>query len=85
MNSHIAKKVLELFKKLAAPPANYGLTTREKEILKLLVEGLSKKQMAAKIFLSFHTVDTHIRNIYQKLEVHTRSGAVAKALKEHLL
>ena len=85
MNSHIAKKVLDLFKKLAAPPANYGLTIREKEILKLLVEGLSKKQIAAKIFLSYHTVDTHIRNIYQKLEVHTRSGAVAKALKEHLL
>ncbi|RMF58741.1 MAG: DNA-binding response regulator [Calditrichaeota bacterium] len=85
MNSHIAKKVLDLFKKLAAPPANYGLTIREKEILKLLVEGLSKKQIAAKLFLSYHTVDTHIRNIYQKLEVHTRSGAVAKALKEHLL
>ena len=85
MNSHIAKKVLDLFKKLAAPPTNYGLTNREKEILKLLVEGLSKKQIATKIFLSYHTVDTHIRNIYQKLEVHTRSGAVAKALKEHLL
>ncbi|RMH65142.1 MAG: DNA-binding response regulator [Calditrichaeota bacterium] len=85
MNAYIAKKVLDLFRKLAAPPAHYGLTGREKEILKLLVDGFSKKQIAATLFLSYHTVDTHLRNIYQKLEVHTRSGAVAKALKERLL
>jgi len=85
MNSNIAKKVLDLFKKMTAPVASYDLTDRENEILKLLVDGLSKKQIAEKIFLSYHTVDVHIRHIYEKLEVHTLSGAVAKALKEHLL
>ncbi len=85
MNSNIAKKVLDLFKNMTAPVASYDLTNREQEILKLLVDGLSKKQIAGKIFLSYHTVDVHIRHIYEKLEVHTLSGAVAKALKERLL
>ena len=85
MNSNIAKKVLNLFKNMTAPVASYDLTSRENEILKLLVDGLSKKQIAEKIFLSYHTVDVHIRHIYEKLEVHTCSGAVAKALKERLL
>ena len=85
MNSNIAKKVLDLFKNMTAPVASYDLTDRENEILKLLVDGLSKKQIAEKIFLSYHTVDVHIRHIYEKLEVHTLSGAVAKALKERLL
>jgi DNA-binding NarL/FixJ family response regulator len=85
MNSNIAKKVLDLFKNMTAPVASYDLTSRENEILKLLVDGLSKKQIAEKIFLSYHTVDVHIRHIYEKLEVHTCSGAVAKALKERLL
>jgi len=85
MNSNIAKKVLDLFKNMNAPAASYDLTSRENEILKLLVDGLSKKQIAEKIFLSYHTVDVHIRHIYEKLEVHTCSGAVAKALKERLL
>lgn len=85
MNSNIAKKVLDLFKNMTAPVASYDLTSREQEILKLLVDGLSKKQIAEKIFLSYHTVDVHIRHIYEKLEVHTCSGAVAKALKERLL
>ena len=85
MNSNIARKVLDLFKNMTAPVASYDLTDRESEILKLLVDGLSKKQIAEKIFLSYHTVDVHIRHIYEKLEVHTCSGAVAKALKERLL
>jgi DNA-binding CsgD family transcriptional regulator len=63
----------------------YGLSEREKEILSLLVEGLSKKLIADKIFLSHHTVDSHLRNIYAKLEVHSRSSAISKAIKEKLL
>ena len=85
MNTHIARRVLNLFQEMATPPGDYDLTNREQEILRLLVDGLSKKQIAAQINLSQHTVDSHIRNIYGKLEVHTRSGAVAKALKERLL
>jgi DNA-binding NarL/FixJ family response regulator len=85
MNSHIALKVLDMFKNLAPSPGDYHLTNREKEILKYLVDGLAKKEISAKLFISYHTVDNHVRNIYEKLEVHSSSGAVAKALKENLL
>ena len=85
MNSHIALKVLDMFKTLAPSAGDYHLTNREKEILKHLVDGLAKKEISAKLFISYHTVDNHVRNIYEKLEVHSSSGAVAKALKEHLL
>ncbi len=85
INPQIARKMLDMFARVAAPPADYGLTVREKDVLTLLVDGLSKKQIADKLFVSFNTVDKHVRNIYDKLQVQTRSGAVAKVLKEHLL
>jgi DNA-binding NarL/FixJ family response regulator len=85
MNSRIARRVLEMFARLAPPPASYGLTKRERDVLDLLVHGLIKKEIAARLSLSVHTIDTHIRNIYEKLQVHTRSGAVAKALREKLV
>jgi DNA-binding NarL/FixJ family response regulator len=85
MNSHIAKKVLNMFRDQNIKSEGYDLSEREKEILSHLIEGLSKKQIADKIFLSHHTVDSHIRNIYAKLEVHSRSSAISKAIKEKLL
>ncbi len=85
MNSHIAKKVLSMFRDQNVKSNGYSLSDREKEILSLLVEGLSKKQIADKIFLSHHTVDSHLRNIYAKLEVHSRSSAISKAIREKLL
>lgn len=85
MNAQIAAKVVDMFSRLAAPKGNYGLTAREREILQCLVDGLAKKQIADKLFLSFHTIDMHMRGVYTKLQVHSRSGAVAKALKENLL
>jgi DNA-binding NarL/FixJ family response regulator len=85
MNSSIAARVLKMFKDLAPGQGDYSLTKREKEILKLLVEGLSKNNIAEKLFISYHTVDGHIRKIYEKLEVHSASRAVAKALKENLI
>ncbi len=85
MNIHIAKKVLNMFRDQNVKSNGYSLSEREKEILKLLIEGLSKKQIAEKIFLSHHTVDSHLRNIYAKLEVHSRSSAITKAIKEKLL
>jgi len=85
INPQVARKVLDMFAKVAAPPTDYGLTAREKEVLSLLVDGLSKKQIADRLFVSFNTVDKHVRGIYEKLQVQTRSGAVAKVLKEHLL
>lgn len=85
IDSRIARRVLDMFSRLALPQADYGLRNREKEILQLLVEGLTQKQIAARLYLSPHTIDGHIRNIYAKLQVHTRTGAVAKALKENLI
>lgn len=85
MTASIAHKVLEMFSRLAVPKGDYGLTPREKQILELMVEGLIKKEIADRLSLSYHTVDTHLRNIYGKLHVTTRTGAVSKALKERLL
>ena len=85
MNASIAHTVLEMFTKLATPKGNYGLTDREKEILSLMVGGYTKKQIAEQLCVSYHTVNTHLKNIYSKLQVHTRSGAVSKAYKENLL
>jgi DNA-binding NarL/FixJ family response regulator len=85
MNSSIAAKVLKMFKDFIPPKGNYSLTKREKEILRLLVDGLTKNNIAQKLFLSYHTVDAHIRKIYEKLEVHSASSAVSKALKENLI
>jgi DNA-binding NarL/FixJ family response regulator len=85
INAQIARKVLDMFSSLSSPKGEYGVTKREKDILRLLIDGLSKKQIADQIFLSYHTIDTHLKNIYTKLHVHTRSGAVAKVLKERLI
>jgi DNA-binding NarL/FixJ family response regulator len=88
MNGSIARKLLEMFTRLATSRAavpDYGLTAREKEILQLLVDGLSLKQVAARPDLSYHTINTHQRNIYDKLHVHSRGSAVAKALRERLV
>lgn len=88
INAYIAKKLLSLFAHLAAPTSGadqYGLTKREREILQLLVHGMTMAQIAEELFVSYYTIDTHIRNIYAKLHVRTRGGAVAKAVKERLI
>jgi len=53
-------------------------------VLELMVKGLFKKEIASQLELSYHTVDTHMRNIYTKLHVHTRINAVTKVLQERL-
>ena len=85
MNAQIARRVLDMFSNLTTPRGDYNLTDREKDILRFMTDGLTKKHIAEKLFLSYFTIDTHIKNIYTKLQVHTRTGAVAKVLKEHLL
>ncbi len=84
MTPRVARSVLDMFSQLRAPQQNYGLTERERKILELTTEGLLKKEIAERLTLSYHTVDTHLRNIYAKLHVHTRASAVAKAIKERL-
>ncbi|MDZ4402029.1 response regulator transcription factor [Prosthecobacter sp.] len=85
MTSRIARRVLDMFSKFAPKQSDYGLSEREKEILQLMTTGLIKKEIADRLTLSIHTVDTYLRRIYEKLEVNTRTGAVAKALKEGLV
>lgn len=85
MNSAIANKVLNMFRSFTPEQKDYQLTEREIEILKLLTDELSKKQIADKLFISPHTVDSHVRKIYDKLEVHSSCGAVAKAIRENII
>ncbi len=85
VNAQIARKMLDMFAEIVSPKGDYRITSAEKEILHRLVAGMPKKQIAHDLGISFHTVDTHLRNIYAKLQVHSRSEAVAKALKERLL
>lgn len=85
INAQIARKVLDMFSRINSRHEEYELTKREQQILRLLVDGVTTGQIAEKLFLSYYTVDAHIKNIYLKLQVHTRSGAVAKALKERLV
>jgi len=86
MSPGIARRVVALFREFR-PPARTGgrLTPQEEELLKLLVEGHSYKTAAFKLKISTHTVSFHLRNIYTKLQVHSKSEAVAKALREHLI
>jgi DNA-binding NarL/FixJ family response regulator len=83
MTPSVASKVLKMFKKNS--PAYLKetiiLTEREKEILKSLVEGMSYKMIASTCFISIDTVNGHIKNIYKKLQVHSKSEAVVKAIR----
>jgi len=85
MNGRVAKRVLEMFSRLAPKQNDYRLTEREQQILELMVGGFIKKEIADQLGLSVHTVDSHLRNIYGKLQVNTRTGAVAKAVREGLV
>jgi DNA-binding NarL/FixJ family response regulator len=84
MTPRIARRVLGFFKERPAKQPDYGLTVREREILEAMVRGLTKKEIAAELGLSVHTADFHLRHIYEKLQVNTRTGAVAKAVRERL-
>jgi DNA-binding NarL/FixJ family response regulator len=81
----IAKKILSNFQQQPQQAEYIQLSEREKEILKLLVDGLSYKMIADTCNVSFHTIHTHIANIYDKLHVCSKGEAVAKALKNRLI
>jgi DNA-binding NarL/FixJ family response regulator len=84
MTPQIARSVLHLFARMAGPLPEQGLSQRERETIEFLVQGLTTKEIADRLGLSIHTVDTHLRNIYRKLHVNSRAGAVAKALHARL-
>jgi DNA-binding NarL/FixJ family response regulator len=83
MTSHIARKVVQAFRKPPATsnPAVEHLSDREKEVLEFLVNGFLYKEIAMKLNVSYNAVHTYINRIYQKLQVRSRSQAVAKYLK----
>ncbi len=81
----IAKKVLSNFQSNQATPEYINLSEREKEILQHLVSGLSYKMIAEKCFISFETVHSHIKKIYEKLHVNSKGEAVAKAIRNRLV
>lgn len=81
LNSHIARMILSTFNTVKPEKPETDLTERERETLSLLAKGLIKKEIADQMGVSYHTVDTHVRNIYAKLKVHNLSGAVAKAIQ----
>jgi DNA-binding NarL/FixJ family response regulator len=88
MSSGIARKILRLFREhfpKAGLQEQYNLNKREREILKYLVEGLSYKMIASRCSLSFETVKTYIKRIYEKLHVASSNEAVAKAIYENLI
>lgn len=80
----LARKVFDFFKAEISIDSDYGLSGREKEILKLLVDGYSYKEIASTLFISLDTVRTHIRHVYEKMQVKSKSQAVGKALKDRL-
>ena len=82
----IAARVVDLFRTFRPPEqADYRLTPQETTLLKLLIEGHHKKTAAREMNISFHTVSFHLKNIYEKLQVHSKTEAVAKALREKLV
>ncbi|HEU0176457.1 MAG TPA: response regulator transcription factor [Blastocatellia bacterium] len=86
MSPEVARRVVKLFREIRPPArASYNLTPQETELLKLLVEGHNYKTAAAELAITTHTVSFHLRNIYAKLQVHSKSEAVVKALRDRLV
>ncbi len=91
MTPEVARKVLDAFAKIEKSqdsqesPDDYHLTDRELAILRLMADGLLKKEIADRLDISVHTVSTHLRKVYGKLHVSTNTGAVAKALREGII
>ena len=82
MTTHIARKVTQSFQKAApSPQATENLSQREQEVLDCLSQGFLYKEIADKLGISYETVHTYIRRIYEKLQVRTRTEAVAKFLR----
>ena len=86
MSPEIARRVIKLFREIRPPErADYNLTPHETRILKLLVEGHNYKTAAATLDVAPTTINFHLQNIYQKLQVHSKTEAVAKALRNRLI
>lgn len=86
MTPEIARRVVRLFRRVRPPQeADYELTPHETRILKMLVDGHGYRTAAESLDISVNTVRYHIKQIYRKLQVHSKSEAVSKALRSGLL
>ena len=88
MPAPVARRVLAAFRDRAersATPDSYGLTRREQEVLAEMVEGYTQKEIAERLSVSPHTVNSHVQHVYEKLHVNSGNAAVAKALRERLV
>lgn len=86
MSPEVARRVVKLFRDFRPPEqAHYHLTSQETELLRLLVDGHHYKTAAHELNISISTVSFHLKNIYSKLQVHSKSEAVAKALRQRLI
>ncbi len=86
MSLEVARRVIDLFRAFRPPKAAaYDLTPHETRLLKLLSEGHNYKTAAATLGVSVNTISTHMRHVYEKLHVHSKSEAVAKALRSGIV
>ncbi len=87
MTPRIAGKVLEFFRSVELMPesSDYGLSKRELEVLEHLVQGNSYKMIAEALQISYNTVNSHMKKIYEKLHVNSVGEAVSKAITERIV
>ena len=86
MSPEVANRVITLFREIRPPDrCDYELTPHETRLLKLLVEGHNYTTAAAELGVSYNTIKFHMRHIYEKLQVHSKSEAVSKALQNRLV
>jgi DNA-binding NarL/FixJ family response regulator len=86
MSPEVARRVIDLFRDIRPPThADYHLTPHETRLLKLLVDGYNYKSAAEELHVSVNTISFHMRRVYEKLQVHSKSEAVAKALRQRLI
>ena len=86
MSPEVASRVIKLFREVRPPEkVDYDLTPHETRLLKLLVEGHNYTTAAAELRVSYNTIKFHMRHIYEKLQVHSKSEAVAKALQNRIV
>ena len=85
MSPAVAASVVKLLARLTKPATPVALSPREREMLAFIVEGLTAKEMADRLEVSIHTIDTHTRHLFRKLGVRCRAAAAARALRDRLV
>jgi DNA-binding NarL/FixJ family response regulator len=85
LSSPIAKMILEGFSRYGPVDHIEPLTSREEDVLRYLVKGYIKKEIADQLAISQHTVDMHLRSVYRKLHVRSQTEAVSKALRQGIV